>query len=357
VRKTKLHIILSVITFVVVFFVQLHSANAQSVGFSTNKSILDLEIPAGGSYEEQIVVFNSENNQPIPIHIELSLWDLDENSDDIEFVIEEPALNATKWFTLTNGADFILDKNEDREVKFQINVPQNTSPGSYLVMMRFQAVPPNFYFQEEGTKFIPEIGTLFFIKVPLLSLDGNKSLYGANIDSLEPEGNKIPAIAQILPRADAGVFDNAIRKLMADVTNSGIYHFKMSGTLEIKNIFGMTVNKIDLPGRYLLPNKSRNIEVTVLPPPETQNLPLLSRIAKNSLFRLKNNTYFGPYSATMILSVPENVPVVESINFWIIPWRFILVLTILVLGIVFIVKNFGKRIKSALAVLFRRKVS
>jgi hypothetical protein len=339
----------------VCFIVNIQNVNAeQAVGFGVTNNIFDLEIPAGSTYKGSFSIFNEPESAPTPIHIELSLWDLEENSDDIEFVTSEPALNATKWFYIEGGRDFILDPEEDKEIQFGIAIPEEVSPGSYLVMMRFQAVLPDFYFESEGPRFLPEIGTLIFIKVPLLSLDRGRSLYSAEIEFLEPEGDSIPLIDKMLPHAEAGVFDNAVRELVARVKNDGVYHFKMSGTIEIKNIFGRTVEKANLPGRYLLPKRSRNIDIAVLPPPQIERLPFLSRLLREIGYSLKTNTYFGPYSATMTLIIPEGLPIVETVNFWVVPWKFLLVILLLVGGATVFILRFGDRFKPALNALLGR---
>ena len=335
-------------------------ANAQAIGFSLSKSIFDIEVPAGGSHEDTIVIQNNFDSLITPVHVEFSMWNLKEDSDDVEFVLAEPALNATRWFTIEGGPDFILDANEEKELRFVMDVPSDTPPGSYLVSMRFQSVLPEFYFREEGPRVIPEIATLFFIRVPILSIDGTKSLYGAEIESLEPEGDSVPFAERILPRASAGVFDSAVRKLVAGVRNDGIYHFKMSGTIEIKNIFGRTLVSEPLPARILLPDRTRNIDIAVLPKPNTEDLPFFPRIFKSITYNIRTNTYFGPYRAIATLIVPENdLPVVKTANFWVIPWQFWFIVGAIVAIGLFISRRFGKdlinRIRLSVKILTNRQ--
>jgi len=312
--------------------------NAQTVGFSITKNVLDVEVPSGDSYDGSIVIFNNPDSLITPVHIELSEWNLSDETEDIEFVTNNPELNPARWFSL-NSKDFILDPNEDKEIDFTINVPKGTPPGSYLVMMRFQSVLPSFYFGEDNLKFAPEIDAVFFIKVPALSLEGDVSEYSASIVSLEPEGNKIPGVGNVLPRANAGVFDSAVKKILAGITNDGIYHFKVAGTIQIKNIFGRDVINEPLPERYLIPSKTRNIDIAVLPPPDTKSISFFGKVIKKITYFFKTNSYFGPYSAIITLEIPNEPPVVKSANFWVIPWQFWLILGLLIPG---------------LAVLFRR---
>ena len=315
---------------------------AQPLGFSVSESVFDLEIPAGGSYEGDFFIMNGEKSAPTPIHIELSLWDLNEDSDDIEFVTAEPALNATKWFTLASDYDMILDTGQYRKIDFTVKVPQDVSPGSYLVMMRLQTVPPEYYFSESGPRLIPEMGLLFLIKVPLVGLGVEQLPYSAEIAGLEAGGaNRINFLEKILPNAKAGVFDRAVQELTAKIRNNGIYFFKAKGTIELKNSLGLTMGTVQLPERYLLPNKQRSVKISM-----DEGRPLLSRIVEE--------LYAGQFSANLTLITPDNQLIGYSVKFWALPWKAWTLLALLITALVLLSRRFGGRLKLALRALLGR---
>lgn len=295
-------------------------AEAAELGLGVTKNTFDLEILPGDSYEGELTVFNESEEVPIPVHIQLSLWNLKEDSDDYEFVVAEPALNAAKWFEFEEGTDFILDPDGSRTVDFRIVPPRDVVLGSYLVMMRFQAVLPEHYFAKGGPRTIPELGVLFFIKIAPLTLDGEGGLYDADI--LEFQGtDTLPVplldrlLGQIISEAKAGVLEDMVRKFAAKIRNTGLYHFKASGTIEIKNMLGQTVAKAELPPRYLLPNRNRSFDIQVIE-------------GEESFWR--RNTYFGPYTAVMVLNIPESdTPVIMQEKFWVFPWKTVLLLVFL----------------------------
>lgn len=323
--------------FISIFFLLLGSyTEAEEIGLATTKSLFDLEILAGDSYEDNLVVFNTSKSVPVPVHLQLSLWNLKEDSDEIEFIIAEPALNATKWFQIKEQPDFILNPDGEKQINFQIKPPSEVAPGSYFVMMRFQAVIPEHYFTEEGPRILPELGVLFFIRVPLLVLEGDQELYQATIQSFKlKEANSIGLLEKILPYAEAGVFEDIVKEFTARASNTGIYHFKTNGFVDIQNIFGQSVARADLPARILLPNRTRNIDIEVF-----QDESFFSR-----------NFRFGPYSAIMVLNVPgSDQPLVEQIRFWAFPWKTIIV--ILWIGAVLIILR--KRIWAAGKTLFSK---
>lgn len=341
---TKKHLVIIVFSFLLVgaFWVsQVSVVQAAELGLGVTKNTFDLEILPGDSYKGELTVFNESEEVPIPVHIQLNMWNLKEDSDDYEFVIAEPALNATKWFGFEEGSDFILDPDGSRRVDFRIVPPRDVVPGSYLVMMRFQAVLPEHYFAAGGPRTIPELGVLFFIKIASLTLDGEGGLYDADILQFQgTDTSPVPLLdwllGQIISEAQAGVFEDVVKKFATKIRNTGLYHFKVSGTIEIKNMLGQTVAKAELPPRYLLPGRNRSFDIQVIEEEESF---------------WKRNTYFGPYTAIMVLNIPESeTPVVIREKFWVFPWKTVSS-TLFMLAILFVLR---RRIWGAGKVLLRR---
>lgn len=329
----------------------LSSAHAAEVGLGVSKNTFDLEILPGDTYKGEIVVSNTSPEVSLPVHVQLNLWDLKEDSEDIEFVTAEPALNATKWFKL-DTTNLIIDPDKSKELNFSITPPADASPGTYLVMMRFQAVLPEQYFENQGPRSVPELGVIFFIKVPLLTLEGNKADYSAEIVSIEsPSKEGVSLISQ----ARANVFDDAVKTLIAKIKNTGIYYFKSSGFLEIKNAFGATVYKKEIGERYLLPNRTRSLEIETLPPPPEKTGSFTSNVWNWIAYQFKKNSYLGPYTATLTLSIPNEPPVVTTANFWVIPWKFWLPNILAILAISYLFFRSRHRLRDFVVTIFRGK--
>lgn len=329
-------------------------AHAAEVGLATTKSLYDLEIVPGGSYEDSIVVFNQTTDAALPVHVQLTLWNINEDTEEMEFILAEPALNATKWFSLgavkalgekpamkpaEEVGDFILDIDEAREMRFRVTPPADVSPGSYFVMMRFQAVLPPHYFTENevSPRTVPEIGVLFFIKVGLATLEGGDSGYNADIMHLIPKDTpQLSLPGSAIPGAQAGIYEEMVRAFTAKIFNSGLYHFKAAGHIEIHNMFGMRVARAELPERYLLPNRSRTFDI---------------KMGENDPSFFERFLHLGPYTAVMVLEVPEHSePVIFTAHFWAFPWK--LVTPALLLAAVFILLR--RRIVAAVCILVRR---
>ena len=91
---------------------------AATVGIGVNKNTFDLEIFPGGVHADELVIFNTSTSVSVPVHIQLNLWDLKEDSEDIEFITSEPALNATKWFSLS-ATDLIIEPDRSKDIIFR----------------------------------------------------------------------------------------------------------------------------------------------------------------------------------------------------------------------------------------------
>jgi hypothetical protein len=315
------------------------ASNAQQIGLAATKNLFDIQMVPGDSYSGDFAVFNQSQEVALPVHIQFSLWDLKEDSDDIAFVTSEPALNAARWFSVEGGNDFILEPDGAQEIRFRIQVPPDAALKTYLVMMRFQAVLPEHYFTEEGPRFVPEIGVLFFIGTTPLNVGGEGGGYDADILSFAPKGgHPLPLLATILPKAEAGAFESIVETMTARVENSGQYHFKASGWVDIQNVFGQSIARAEVPTRYLLPGRTRSFDIAVL--------------HEQSFWG--RATRFGPYSATMVLAIPgRDTPVVEYATFWVFPWKTLLAGIFVALAILFL----QRRVVRAARTRLRGKLS
>lgn len=346
--KTRgIRVLFFLICFVFSYNFVLSYVRAATVGLQVSNTLFDLELLPGTSAKGSVMVTNQSSVSPLPVRISLLLWNLKEDSDDIEFVNSSEELNAAKWFQLEGGEDNILKPGENRDIHFLIAVPKTASLGSYFVMMKFQAVLPGAYINEGSSAAIPEIGSLFFIKIGQLNLNNTTDQYSAKLVSLvlTSRNQKVKTIREaLIPKANAGFFDSAIQKLDMKILNNGLYHFKSDGFVEIKNWYGGVVSKVPLPAKYLLPNKTRTIEV----PMESQNtnteIPGFLTGLWNSLYAtLYENTYFGPYAAVLHLNIPGRNPLVTQVSFWVVPWKFWAPAIFILLGFSFFMVRFRKR--------------
>ncbi len=360
------------------YLLPIPQAHAAGLGFSTNKSLFEAEILPGTTYQDRLVIFNNSNELPLPMHLQLSLWNLKENTEeDIEYIsAEDDEIDATKWFylelpdpdnakrtilePLTTGYDFILNPADEQELVFRVVPPKDVPAGTYLVTMRLQAILPGHYFEGTGPRFVPEMNLLFFFRVPFFSVDDLKSGYAAEIISLGLTDERTSAQGSIVPVAEAGILEDVAKTLVAKVRNTGMFYFKAMGRLEIRNWQGEVVKHIALPGRYLLPGRIRSLDI-----------PLGTNEKEGGFLRgvvnyFKDNAYLGKYTATLILEYPDinsaagagfagGATISETVGFWVMPWKLMLIVAGIVALITIFIKQFSRRILAAIMVVFSRK--
>jgi hypothetical protein len=330
---------------------------AQGLQISVSKGIYALEVLPGVPYEDTIGVINTSASQPLPVEVQLSMWNLKSDVDELEFISVDEELNATKWFSLVSqtgsvgrlsGTRFIINPDGFRDLRFRILPPQSAPLGSYLVAMRLKVAAPDYYFAESGTRLYPEIDVLFFINVKDLNLSASSQRYTAQISSFSAkDDNSIGLLSLLVPKVSAGVFEDVVNEYIASITNTGLFYFKMKGSIEVKNMFGRVVKVIDLPSRYLIPNRTRTIPIGI----ESDSERSRGFFASVGQF-LSDHFYFGPYTATLLLQVPLNsiddLPdansyVRESVRFWVFPWKLLLIFAVIIFAIRFFWRRGGRR--------------
>lgn len=362
------------ILFTIFYSLSTVAAQAASLGFFTNKSLFESEILPGTTYRDSFTIMNESDGIALPIHLQLSLWNLKDNTEeDIEYVSSEGGIDATQWFylelpragaprdpilqPLSGGYDLILDPAEGQEIAFRVKPPKDVAAGTYLVTMRLQPTLPEHYFEASGPRFIPELDILFFFRVPYFSIDDMPSGYSAEVISLGWSNERDGSAGGIVPVAEAGVLEDVAKTLVAQVRNNGAFYFKAVGKVEMRNWWGTLIKSIPLPGRYLLPDRTRSLAISFTEHGEDENL------FEGAVSYVKDSTYFGRYTATLILQYPDSsrgdqsgftggTVVSETVSFWVFPWKLMLIVAGILALLTIFVKQFGRRIALALGVLF-----
>ena len=314
-------------------------SQAADVGFGVDKQIFEFSLFPGSRASETLRILNQNENAPLPLRIGLTLWDVDEETDEIEFIQDDLETDPRQWITFdethNNSLELLLKAGEERSVKLNVDPPKDAAPGGYFIMMRL-ASPPLGDEKSEGAGVyqVPEIGILFFINIEAASLDSGISGYSAEIASMKvgSEGKNSRWRDIILPRANAGVFGALFQNAEVDIKNTGIYYFKSKGNLEIKNVLGKTVFSAELPTRYMLPHKTRSLVIELFKAGSFWSDPL----------NLKGG--MGLYSANLRLNHPEleSELLEHSFSFWVFPWRLATLLAVIALFFLIILRKITK---------------
>lgn len=158
---------------------------------------------------------------------------------------EEGAVNLTEddtsyaiaaWTTVTPVSITIPSKTT-QDFNVEINVPENAEPGSHFGSVVFQTVPPK---NEEAAAIIAqEIAPVILVSI---AGDVTQTAEIEEFRSTESFWSNEPTISFI-----------------SRIENTGSAHFKPTGQIVIKNIFGSEVAKLELDKKNVLPDSIRQI--------------------------------------------------------------------------------------------------
>jgi len=345
-------------------------AQQNEIKLFVSPEMFELKVKRGELLSKKIKILNS-SEVPVPIEVTATNFGAEENSGTITF-FEEPikrvgaeddiSFNPRKWINIENP-NFILDPKETIGVDFSIKVPENAEPGGHYAVILFEPKLPSYYF-EPGTalKTIPKIGVLILFSV---EVEGVKRAETPLVISefIIPEKFRLQKLENLL--ADiSGLFQKAQaenRELFSivekselpfslGIKNEDIVHIKPEGKLSILNSHNKIVGETEIKETTVLPGRTRKFPVEFKPNLSGRLIKYLP--AWFSGF-ISQNLLFGKYKALLSLKVGQDI-INKEIEFWVFPWKVALIMVLACIIFLVLMVKYGKRIKSAFLVLFRK---
>ena len=228
---------------------------------------------------------------------------------------EATAFSLKNW--VTAPAPFKIASRETKTVDFIINVPQGAEPGGHYAVMRFTGQAPEL--EETGVALSASLGSLVLLKI---SGEAKEQATVADFFSAKPDYSK------------SSFFEYPPINFVERIRNDGNIHINPTGTVEIKDMFGRTVDTIRVNGdpaslkdkpRAILPNSTRRFEQALSKP-----------------------WMFGRYTANMSLTYgePTNLKILSSATeFWVIPYKLIAFIILIIILLVLVIRFINKRYK------------
>lgn len=230
--------------------------------------------------------------------------DFEGSDNPLQFttIIEDGAgtYGASNWFDLEVYQIF-LDHGERLHFEVQIDIPQTADAGEHYAMVLVEPVEQGVL--QRGGSVVnvqSRVGSLFLIDVE------GKREKRAFLDEFFTEDN---------------FFEHSPIQLHIDVRNTGSVHVSPSGSIELYDILG------------------RNVDVL-----EIENFTVLRDSIRRKSTTWERKFLIGRYTAKLSLDLDFGEdPVVEEISFWVIPWKFLLIVfSILIVAFVVIKKLLSK---------------
>jgi uncharacterized protein YjhX (UPF0386 family) len=166
--------------------------------------------------------------------------------------------------------------------------------------VRFTATPPEL--EGTGVALSASIGTLMLLKVSGPVVDKlSLAEFTTGTLPVTNDGTKKTAFTK------KGFFEYGPVGFLVRLKNEGTVHQKAKGTIEVTNSFGKKVAtvKVNERGGNVLPDSIRRFEE-----------------------KLNEKKLFGRYTAKLSLTYANSQKLEKTVNFWVIPWKLILLVLI-----------------------------
>lgn len=284
--------------------VMAHQSGAQSgQAFTISPPLLDMNATPGQTVNARIKLTNVSVGT-LTMSAQTNDFGVKNETGEPNIIFDESQstpYSMKNWIALPK--DFTLKSKQTRELVVPITVPKNAEPGGHYVVVRFTGASEAS--DSNQVSLSASIGSLILLKVA-----GNISQQASVEDfyAATPKFEK------------QSFFETPPVELVARIRNGGNIHVKPTGTVTVKDMFGKEVKILRLNGD---PADKKNAPGSILPQSVRRfNVAL-------------NDGSFGRYTATMNLTYGEGQSLQQTVSFWIVPYRLILVVVLLLTALIF----------------------
>lgn len=310
---TRILLVLSLLFIGYIF--SAHSAYAGTLSIGTAPTSEKLKLTPGQTYNGELVVWNLASSTT-KYQIIIKGFRQIENQPGTAVLLTEDEekqslYTATSWTTVSqNSIDLVPNKNE--KIYYEINVPKDATKGEYTVMIAF--------ISEDDAK---------------LQGTGATTVLSSGMPILIQIGDEFVENAELLKFAtDSNYYEYPNITFETRIKNLGDTHITPVGEITLTNIFNQVIATIPFNpnNQSILRDNLGNYETT-------WNL--------GSFLTKDHAIVLGPIKANLVITYrsfqPGFAPLTATTTFWIIPWKYILILLILIISLAVIIKVSKKR--------------
>jgi len=199
-----------------------------------------------------------------------------------------------------------LKPTEQKPVRITVSVPADASPGGHYGVVRFTGYPANG--KKDSVSLSASIGALLLVNV---SGDVHES---GELDEMFTSQNE----------HRRWLFEYGPVTLSEKIKNTGNIHFKPMGSVRVTNMFGREVGtyQVNEKNGNVLPNSTRRFDQFV------------DKKFLIGLYHAQADIVYG--DSNKILS--------RTISFWVIPYKLIIIVLLLLALVIFLIKRYNKYI-------------
>ena len=295
--------IAAVFLLLVLLFSLLPSPTSAQGGIKVWPAKVDLVVGSGQTAEEVISVEN-QGDGVARIHVYAMDFSIDKENN---FAFYEPghqSYSCARWLTL-DEAEFDLTPGESKRVEVTISVPDEVEPGGHYAALFFETVPVE---TPPGVSVIitGRIPSLFYLTIP--------GVTGADVFS------DAEIVSILLP----GWVEKGPVEIGVVVRNTGNVHLSIAAKAYFSGFRGEKIGELDLGQVVILPHSERIMKGS------WEKTPLFSKVKASVVIG-----YFDQQA--------ELVNKAKTADFWVIPWKMLLVIVFALGLLILLVWRLRKR--------------
>lgn len=210
------------------------------------------------------------------------------------------------WVNIVSS--FELAARQSEKLTATLSVPSDAEPGGHYGVIRFSGRAPEL--QSTGVGLAASAGTLVLVRVAG-AVDEDLQLITFQASQNGTGGN---------------FFEYGPLDLVMRFENKGNVHVKPVGQIEVRDMFG------------------NNVQTLKVNPDSGNILPLSVRKFQNTLDK---QWLVGRYTADISIAYgTTGQAIVQTISFWVIPWKLIAIAILALITLIFVLKTLIKRYNS-----------
>lgn len=290
-----------------------HSALAQSptpnLGLTLTPPTFEITGNPGEIIANTIRLDNT-NDYPVNLAVDHRNFTAQGEEGSVDLTPGSTPYSLASWISVSPDSATI-PAGGSRTFSYRVAIPLNAEPGGHFGSLVFRTIP-GATLTGSGATLAQEIGSLILLKV------SGATTQDARIVDFAPTQS---------------IFEYGPVTLSARVENLGNTHIKPSGTITITNIWGSKVATLKVEGKNVLPGAIRKLD---------------------SVWDTKWG--LGRYTATFVMVYGSDLTQRAAItNFYLLPYRLIILILIVLTLISFGLYKMRKRLSLAWKILTSNK--
>ncbi len=222
----------------------------------------------------------------------------------------DPLYSLAPWFNIT-ASTINVAARATKEVHYSVNIPKNAEPGGRYGSIIFSSIPAKLPTGVSGASVVQTIAAIIFERI------NGKADEQLEVTSFASEQN---------------FYEYGPVKFLTRIKDTGSIHEKATGTITIKNMFGLQVDSIPLDEHFVIPGSIRRLHNSW---PATK----------------KSQVLFGNYTATLNATYADGKKLTATTSFTVLPWRLLIIVFVALVLIFLIFWRGRKRFARAARIL------